>query len=433
MRADNRGEGGILALIGARPPHARRDAAARGGCWSIARPLRRRAALRRRHDHAGDLGALARSRGSRSRRRAFQHVVDPDHGRDPDRPLPVPAARDRRRRARSSGRSCCSGSLHHRGARACGRSSREPARPRGRRTRSTPCASSSRNGRHGFLVLGSVFLVVTGGEALYADMGHFGARPIRHRLVRARAARAAAELLRAGRAAARATRRRPRTPSTAWRRAWALYPLVVLATVATVIASQALISGAFSLTRQAVQLGYSPRVQIDHTSAREIGQIYIPAVNWVLMVALHRARRSASAARATSRRRTASPSRRRWRSRRPASTSSRASAGSGRRRRRRGLPALFLVVDLAFFGANIVKVPHGGWFPLVDRRRRLHADDDLEDGAGRSSPAACASEIAPARPVPRRRRARAPPPRVPGTAVFMSRTPTACRRRCSTT
>lgn len=133
----------------------------------------------------------------------------------------------------------------------------------------------------GFLTLGAVFLVVTGGEALYADMGHFGRRPIylgwfwvvlpalllnylgqgAHLLVSPESAQ---------------------NPFYHLAPSWALYPLVVLSTLATVIASQALISGAFSITRQAVQLGYLPRFTILHTSKEEIGQIYVPAVNWLL-------------------------------------------------------------------------------------------------------------------------------------------------------
>ena len=140
-----------------------------------------------------------------------------------------------------------------------------------------------RNGWQGFLVLGSVFLVVTGGEALYADMGHFGRRPIR--LVWFGIVLPALLINYFGQAALILN-----TPSTVDNPfyqmvpGWALYPVVILATMATVIASQALISGAFSLTAQAVQLGYLPRVRILHTSRKEYGQVYIPAVNWLLMV-----------------------------------------------------------------------------------------------------------------------------------------------------
>jgi len=136
---------------------------------------------------------------------------------------------------------------------------------------------------HGFLVLGSVFLVVTGGEALYADMGHFGVRPIRiawfalvFPALLLNYFGQGAYLLHAPQGSA--------DPFFRMAPQWALYPLVCLATLATVIASQAVISGAFSLTRQATQLGYLPRIRIRHTSAREIGQIYIPSVNWLLML-----------------------------------------------------------------------------------------------------------------------------------------------------
>ena len=121
---------------------------------------------------------------------------------------------------------------------------------------------------HGFLVLGAVFLAVTGGEALYADMGHFGAPADPARLVRRRASRRCCSTTSARARCCCATRTRCENPFFHLAPNWALYPLVVLATVATVIASQAVISGAFSLTRQAVQLGYLPRIQIVHTSAR---------------------------------------------------------------------------------------------------------------------------------------------------------------------
>jgi KUP system potassium uptake protein len=221
----------------------------------------------------------------------------------------------------------------------------------------------SDNPGRGFLVLGAVFLVVTGGEALYADMGHFGPKPIRIAwfalvlpcLVLNYFGQGAL-LLRSPEAAAH--------PFYGMVPAWALYPLVVLSTVAAVIASQAVISGAFSLTRQAVLLGYCPRVRIDHTSAREIGQIYVPSVNWALMVATialvlgFRSSSSLAAAYGVAVTTTmaittilmAVVARERWKW-------SVASAA--------GLAAVFLGPDLAFFGANIVKVPHGGWFPLV--------------------------------------------------------------------
>ncbi|HEV7515459.1 MAG TPA: KUP/HAK/KT family potassium transporter, partial [Thermoanaerobaculia bacterium] len=140
------------------------------------------------------------------------------------------------------------------------------------------------NRGRGFLTLGSVFLVVTGGEALYADMGHFGKRPIR--LAWFTLVLPALLLQYFGQGALLLTQ--PGAADNPFYRlapGWALYPLVALSTLATVIASQAVISGAFSLTRQAVQLGYAPRIEIVHTSGREIGQIYIPSINWLLMLA----------------------------------------------------------------------------------------------------------------------------------------------------
>ena len=135
----------------------------------------------------------------------------------------------------------------------------------------------------GFVVLGAVFLVVTGGEALYADLGHFGHRAIQFAWFSVGLPALllnyfgqGALLLRDPSAAV--------NPFYHMAPSWALYPLVALATAAAIIASQAIISGAFSLTRQAVQLGYSPRLKIEHTSSREIGQIYVPTVNWALML-----------------------------------------------------------------------------------------------------------------------------------------------------
>src|SRR4029450_6289040 len=134
-----------------------------------------------------------------------------------------------------------------------------------------------------YLVLGSVFLVVTGGEALYADMGHFGRRPIRlgwFVLV------LPALLLNYFGQGALILAEPDAVANPFYRLApdWAVIPMTVLATMATVIASQALISGAFSLTMQAIQLDYTPRMQIRHTSEDQRGQIYLPTVNWVLMV-----------------------------------------------------------------------------------------------------------------------------------------------------
>lgn len=221
----------------------------------------------------------------------------------------------------------------------------------------------AREGWTGLTILGAVVLVVTGGEALYADMGHFGRRPIRlawycvvlPALVLNYFGQGA--LLLESSAAVE-------NPFYGLVPGWALYPMVVIATCAAIVASQALISGAFSLTRQAVQLGFSPRMNIVHTSGEQIGQIYVPQVNlflWLACIGLVLSFRSASAL---------------------ASTYGVAVTGTmtittilfavvARRIWKWALwkvvalTSLFLVVDLAFFGANLLKVPDGGWFPLL--------------------------------------------------------------------
>jgi KUP system potassium uptake protein len=218
-------------------------------------------------------------------------------------------------------------------------------------------------GRKGLMVLSAVVLVITGAEALYADMGHFGKRPIRVAwyLVVLPALSLnyfgqGAILLESPAAA--------RNPFFSLVPAWALYPMVGIATAAAIVASQALISGAFSLTRQAVQLGYSPRVNIVHTSSSKIGQIYIPQVNnalWIACVGLVIAFQSTSNL---------------------AATYGVAVTGTMMTttilllvvaRNSWGwslwrvvlLGGLFLVVDMAFFVTNLFKIPDGGWFPLT--------------------------------------------------------------------
>jgi KUP system potassium uptake protein len=219
------------------------------------------------------------------------------------------------------------------------------------------------NGWRGFVVLGAVFLVVTGGEALYADIGHFGTAPIRltwfaivlPALTMNYFGQGALLLVQPDAAVNPFYRMAP---------PWALYPLVVLATAAAIIASQAIISGAFSLTMQAIQLGYSPRLRAVYTSERVIGQIYVPVVNWGLMVACVALvlgfRTSSNLAAAYGVAITTTMlittilfyvvARRRWRW--PAAAA---------------LPiaAFFITIDLAFFGANMLKIAHGGWFPLL--------------------------------------------------------------------
>jgi len=218
-------------------------------------------------------------------------------------------------------------------------------------------------GWHGFIVLGSVFLVVTGGEALYADMGHFGKKPIRLAWFAFVLPALLLNYLGQG-AMLLADPSAAAQPFYLMAPRWALYPLVGLATLAAIIASQALISGAFSLTRQAIQLGYCPRLAIEYTSASHQGQIYLPQVNWTLMVAtvgLVLGFQSSSALAAAYGMAVTSTmvittmlaylvARGSW-------GVSRAVAGS--------LAAFFLLIELAFFGANLTKIAHGGWFPLI--------------------------------------------------------------------
>ncbi len=219
------------------------------------------------------------------------------------------------------------------------------------------------NRLHGFLVLGAVFLVVTGGEALYADMGHFGASPIRLAWFVLVFPALLCNYFGQG---AFLLQHPEGIENPFFRMApeWGRLPLVALSAVATVIASQAVISGAFSLTRQAVQLGYMPRIDIRHTSEREIGQIYIPSVNWVLMICaiglVLAFEKSTNLAAAYGVAVTATMAittillsvvaRERWKWAMVAVL---------------GLAVPLLVIDFSFFGANIIKVADGGWFPLA--------------------------------------------------------------------
>ena len=219
------------------------------------------------------------------------------------------------------------------------------------------------HGWHGFAVLGAVFLVVTGGEALYADMGHFGKRPIRFAWFALVLPALLLNYFGQG-ALLLGDPEAARQPFFLLAPGWALLPLVALATAAAIIASQALISGAFSLTQQAIQLGYCPRLDIEHTSHHEIGQIYVPQVNWALMlstVAIVVGFGSSTALAAAYGiavtltmvitavlLQVVATERWGWH---PAV----AYAVTG----------IFLTIDLAFFGANALKVAHGGWLPLV--------------------------------------------------------------------
>ena len=216
---------------------------------------------------------------------------------------------------------------------------------------------------NGVLALGSVVLAVTGAEALYADMGHFGRGPIR--LAWSLIVWPALLMNYFGQGALLlAQPAAVENPLFLMAPAWTAMPMVVLATFATVIASQAVISGAFSVTHQAVQLGYLPRLHVLHTSESERGQIYIPFVNWalavavVLLVAGFGSSSNLAAAYGIA----------------VTGTMVITAVMAGIVMRRLwgwnsrlvwGLVSVFLVVDLAFFLANAVKIPHGGWFPLV--------------------------------------------------------------------
>ena len=275
------------------------------------------------------------------------------------------------------------------------------------------------NGFIGFAVLGAVFLVVTGGEALYADMGHFGRYPIRVAWYALVLPALIVNYL--GQGALLLLEPAVEHPFFLLAPSWGLLPLVALSTAAAIIASQALISGSFSITRQAMQLGLAPRLEVEHTSAYEMGQIYVPQVNWALMfatVAIVIGFGSSGALAAaygiavtltmvitvlllyivmTER----------WRWPKPAAIA---------------LTAAFLVIDVSFLGANALKILQGGWVTLAvavllftlmttwKTGRRLVA----ERLTARAIPLeAFVATVAAVRPV-----------RVPGTAVFMTAQPT---------
>jgi KUP system potassium uptake protein len=279
-----------------------------------------------------------------------------------------------------------------------------------------------RHGRIAFVLLGAVVLAVTGAEALYADMGHFGKRPIRLAWFLLVLPALLANYFGQGALILR-------DPSTAVNPFYLLapsalqYPLIALATIAAIIASQALISGAFSLTQQSVQLGYSPRVQIVHTSQSETGQIFVPEVNralgigCILVVLMFRSSSSLAAAYGVAVTGTMSITtilfyvlaRSHWQW-------SVWRAGL--------LTAFFLIIDLAFFSANMLKIVQGGWVPLVIalgiftlmttwQRGRLIVRSLLVDA---SIPLdALLRDLGDENPDKRFK-----PPRVPGTAVFLT-------------
>ena len=217
------------------------------------------------------------------------------------------------------------------------------------------------NGFIGFAVLGAVFLVVTGGEALYADMGHFGRYPIR--LAWFALVLPALILNYLGQGALLLLDPSVEHPFFLLAPSWALLPLVGLSTAAAIIASQALISGSFSITRQAIQLGLAPRLEVEHTSAREMGQIYVPQVNWALMFATliivigFGSSTALAAAYGIAVTLTMVITvlllyvvmTERWRWPKPAALT---------------IMVFFLIIDLAFFGANALKILQGGWVTL---------------------------------------------------------------------
>jgi KUP system potassium uptake protein len=275
------------------------------------------------------------------------------------------------------------------------------------------------HGSHGFAVLGAVVLVVTGAEALYADMGHFGRYPIR--LAWFVLVLPALLINYFGQGALLLVNGESATqPFFMMAPSWGLLPLVGLATVAAIIASQALISGAFSLTRQAIQLGYAPRLDIQHTSSLAMGQVYVPQVNWFLAISTvlitvgFRSSSNLAAAYGIAVTGTmiittillSVVASERWKWPTAAVIA---------------VAAIFLAIDVSLFGANLVKLLHGGWLPIVigaflftlmttwKTGRRLVAERltaralPLEDFM-----AAVSSN---------------PPTRVAGTAVFMTAQP----------
>jgi len=214
-----------------------------------------------------------------------------------------------------------------------------------------------------FVTLGAVFLCVTGAEALYADMGHFGKRPIRVAWFGMVMPCLILNYFGQG-ALVLANPAAVENPFFLMLPGWATMPMVALATAATVIASQALISGAFSATKQTIQLGYLPRLTILHTSHADTGQIYVPAVNWALLfgvvmsVVIFRSSSALAAAYGISVSLvmvittvlTFFVIRYGWKLSLPLCMAS---------------TGVFLLVDVSFFASNLLKVADGGWFPLL--------------------------------------------------------------------
>ncbi|SCK18781.1 potassium transporter Kup [Vogesella sp. LIG4] len=267
----------------------------------------------------------------------------------------------------------------------------------------------------GFLALGGSVLALTGGEALYADMGHFGRRPIQ--LAWFSLVLPSLVLNYFGQGALLLSNPQAiDNPFYLLAPGWALLPMVILATLATVIASQAVISGAYSITRQAIQLGYVPRMEVLHTSSKEIGQIYLPAVNWALLAAVaalvigfgSSGKLAAAYGIAVTGTMVITTiltfivARHQWHW---SASKCRLILGG------------LLVVDLAYFSANAFKLFEGGWFPLAmgllvftvmttwKRGRQLVHDKLAEEGMPLDQ---FVEFMAPA------------VPRVQGTAIFMT-------------
>jgi KUP system potassium uptake protein len=277
------------------------------------------------------------------------------------------------------------------------------------------------HGAASFAVLGSVVLVVTGAEALYADMGHFGKKAVRIGWFSLVAPALVLNYFGQG-ALLMAHPAALENPFYRLLPGWALYPMVALATAATVIASQAVISGAFSLTRQAIQLGFLPRINVVHTSAREIGQIYMPSVNWLLCAMVLAAVIGFG-------------------------SSSRLAGAYGVAvtatmlvdtlltffviRYRWNYPlalcilatGFFLLIDIAFFSATLLKIADGGWFPLAIGACIFAAMSTWRRGREALFARLRASSV----PLEAFLKSLFvdPPQRVAGTAVFMTATPEA--------
>ncbi|MGA9333733.1 MAG: potassium transporter Kup [Rudaea sp.] len=272
------------------------------------------------------------------------------------------------------------------------------------------------HGWGGIFILGAVVLAVTGGETLYADMGHFGRRPIRYAwlflvlpALTINYFGQGALLLRHADAVS--------NPFYIGIPGWALYPMICLATAATVIASQAVISGAYSATQQAIQLGYLPRLSIRHTSHATIGQIYVPSINWMLMVAVMATvigfRSSTALATAYGVSVTGTM----------LITSLLMIVVLRERKLLAGylfwpMTTMFVLVDIAFLFANLVKFKDGAWFPIAlgivaftllrtwARGRHLLQLEILRHGISLDS-FLVALKVS-------------PPARVPGTAIFLT-------------